>query len=73
MKLYDSIIFSLCVGFFIIAVHLTMTLGIIHSYWVLMLSVSLFLYYNYRKLNRKGKVASPSNGKKAKKAKLKKA
>jgi 4-hydroxybenzoate polyprenyltransferase len=69
MKFSDTIIFSLCVAFFIIAVHLTMTMGILHSYWVLMLSVSLFLFYNYRKINKKGK-SDPIKGKK--KSRLKK-
>jgi hypothetical protein len=43
MKLAESILLSLSVAFFIIGVHQTFVLGIVQSYWLFMLSVSMLL------------------------------
>ncbi|MEM9672657.1 MAG: hypothetical protein ACFB15_24085 [Cyclobacteriaceae bacterium] len=54
MRLADAIIFSLCVGIFIIGVYETMTVGIAYSYWLFMLSVGLLLWYNHRRRTQNG-------------------
>ncbi len=53
MKLLDTIILSLAAGLFIIGVHQTMKFGIMYSYWIIMLSVALLLWYNLRKRSNK--------------------
>jgi uncharacterized ion transporter superfamily protein YfcC len=45
MKLAKNIILSLSVAFFIIGVHQTITLGFEVSYWIFMLTISMFLLY----------------------------
>jgi hypothetical protein len=57
MKLIDIILLSLSAGFLIIGVHQlivitnneNITVGFTQSYWVFMLSTSLFLLYQLRK------------------------
>jgi len=49
MKLADVIILSLSVALLIIGIHQTMTSGIIDSYWILMLSTALLLFFKFRK------------------------
>jgi len=57
MKLTDIILLSLAAGFFIIGVHQlvvitnneNLNVGLAQSYWVFMLSVSLFLIFQLRK------------------------
>lgn len=53
MKLLDAILIFLAVGLFIIGVHQTMTVGIVHSYWLLMLSLLLLYLFQYRKKSGK--------------------
>ena len=53
MKLMDTIILSLAAVFFMIGVHQTIKFGIMFSYWILMLSVALLLWYNLRKQKNK--------------------
>ena len=48
-RLAQIIIFTLAVGFFIIALHQTMTFGFAYSYWIFMLSAALLLLYKIRK------------------------
>jgi len=45
MKLAKNIILSLSAAFFIIGVHQTITLGFEVSYWIFMLTISMFLLY----------------------------
>jgi len=49
MKITDTIIFSLCVVFFVIGVHQTMVVGIAYSYFIFMLSIGLLFLYKYRR------------------------
>jgi hypothetical protein len=57
MKLTDIILLSLAAGFFIIGVHQlvvitnneNLNVGLAQSYWVFMLSVTLFLTFQLRK------------------------
>ncbi|HMQ00396.1 MAG TPA: hypothetical protein PKC24_11495 [Cyclobacteriaceae bacterium] len=49
MKLVDILLLSLAVALLIIGIHQTMTLGIVHSYWILMLSMASLIYYQIRK------------------------
>ena len=53
--LVDIIIFSLCVGVFIIGVYETMTVGLSYSYWIFMVSVGLLLWFNYRRQKKDDK------------------
>lgn len=53
MKLLDAIILSLAAGFFIIGVHQTITVGLMYSYWLLMLSLLLLYFFQYRKKSGK--------------------
>jgi hypothetical protein len=49
MKLADVLLLSLAVAFLIIGIHQIMTVGIGQAYWVVMLSLILFFFYNLRK------------------------
>jgi hypothetical protein len=49
MRLTDIIFFSLSVVFFIIGVHQTFILGLLQSYWLFMLSVSMLLLYKLKR------------------------
>jgi uncharacterized membrane protein len=71
MKLIDIILFSLCVGFFIIGVHQTMVVGVFKAYWLFMLSVSLLLIYSARKRKIDEKQEKENVGEKAKASKQK--
>jgi hypothetical protein len=52
MKLSDIILLSLAVGFLIIGIHQTMTLGFGQAYWALMLTMVLFFVIVLRKKKR---------------------
>lgn len=60
MKLFDTILLSLSVACLIIGVHQLIVItnntsfaqGLLHSYWLFMLTLVLFLYYNLRKNRR---------------------
>ena len=49
MKLVDMLLLSLAVVFVIIGIYETMTRGIGHAYWSVMLSILFFFIYTYRK------------------------
>ena len=49
MRLLDTTLLSLAAAVLIIGVHQTMTMGLAHSYWILMLSSMLLLWYTFRK------------------------
>jgi hypothetical protein len=49
MKLIDVVLLSLAAVFIIIAIYETMTRGIGHAYWSVMLSIMFFFVYTYRK------------------------
>ena len=49
MKLVDMILLSMAVVFVIIGIYETMTRGIGHAYWSVMLSIFFFFIYTYRK------------------------
>jgi hypothetical protein len=72
MKLIDIILLSLAAGFFIIGVHQlvvitnneTLNVGLARSYWVFMLSVTLFLIFQLRKKKQEAaEKAAPPPGK----------
>lgn len=48
MNLINVLLLSLAAAFLIIGIHQTMVWGIAHSYWILMLSTALLLYYKLR-------------------------
>lgn len=48
-KGWGIILLSLSAGLLIIGVHQTMVVGLVHSYWIFMLSVSLLLLYKFAK------------------------
>jgi amino acid permease len=45
MKLVKNIVLSLSAAFLIIGIHQTITLGFEVSYWIFMLTISMFLFY----------------------------
>ena len=49
MKLFDIILLSLAVVFVIISINEIMNRGFLQSYWLIMITMVLFFYYNYRK------------------------
>lgn len=49
MKTINVIIFSLCIGFFIIGVYETLQRGISFAYTWFMISTGLLLWYTYRR------------------------
>ncbi|MBD0255122.1 MAG: hypothetical protein ICV83_05340 [Cytophagales bacterium] len=72
MKLIDIILLSLAAGFFIIGVHQlvvitnneNLNVGLAQSYWVFMLSVTLFLVFQLRKKKQEAdQKAAPPPGK----------
>lgn len=52
MKLINAILLSLAVGFFIIGVHQSMTVGIMQSYFIFMIAVALLFAYQLKKRSR---------------------
>jgi len=70
MKQANVIILSISAAFFIIAVHQTITLGFKVSYWIYMLSISLFLLNRLVKNRDSDKISK--NKKKEKKPSVKK-
>ena len=69
MKLIKNIILSLSAGFLIIGIHQTITLGFEVSYWIFMLSISMFLFY---RLINNGEKDPDKKKKKEKKANVRK-
>ena len=47
--LIDVLIISLAVAFIIIGIHQTMTIGFEQAYWLIMIALTLFFLYNYRR------------------------
>jgi len=64
MKLAKNIVLYLSAAFLIIGIHQTITLGFDVSYWIFMLTISMFLLYRLI-----GSADKPKKGKKAKPAK----
>jgi hypothetical protein len=52
MKALDYSLFMLTIGFAVIGAHQTYLHGLMASYWLFMISVSLLLWYNVRKQKR---------------------
>lgn len=52
MKTIDYIILSLCIGFFVIALYETITIGLTTSYMWFMVSIGMLLYYSLRRRQR---------------------
>ena len=52
MKALDYSLFMLTIGFAVIGGHQTYLHGLMASYWLFMISVSLLLWYNVRKQKR---------------------
>ncbi len=49
MKLSQAILFGFGTGFFLIAIHQSMTNGFAAAYWLYMLSIGLLLWFKMRK------------------------
>lgn len=49
MKLSQAILFGLGTGFFLIAIHQSMTYGFATAYWLYMLAIGLLLWFKMRK------------------------
>lgn len=68
MRLFDTILLSLAIGFFIIGVLQLMTVGMLNSYWIFMLSIILLGWYQLRKKkSRPSEAAHPGTKRKNKK------
>lgn len=52
MKLINALLLFASAGFLIIGIHQTMVLGLMHSYWILMLSIILLFVYQLKKRAR---------------------
>lgn len=64
MKALDYSLFMLTIGFGVIGGHQTYLHGLMASYWLFMISVSLLLWYNIRKQKREAlakKIQNTSN------------
>ncbi|MGB3849216.1 MAG: hypothetical protein WA958_04565 [Tunicatimonas sp.] len=57
MRVPDAVILSLCATLFVIGVHQAITVGFVHSYWLIMLSSLLLLWYKSRR--RRESLPSP--------------
>ncbi len=53
-------------GIMIIGIHQTITNGFENSYWIFMISVALFLYYQVRKAKKKQEENTPTMNRRAK-------
>jgi hypothetical protein len=70
MKFFDTILLSLAIGFFIIGLHQSFTVGFEVSYWIFMITLALLLWF---KIRRNSGADPPANKKvKSKKDKNKK-
>lgn len=49
MRVPDAVLLSLCATSFVIGVHQIITVGFVHSYWLIMLSAGLLLWYKGRR------------------------
>jgi hypothetical protein len=49
MKLVDVLVLSLAIGFLIIGIHQTLSLGFENAYWAFMLVLVLIFVYTLRK------------------------
>ena len=67
MRLLDTTLLSLAAAVLIIGIHQTMTLGLTHSYWILMLSSMLLLWYTFRKRSQVKNEEPPKSVKRSKK------
>lgn len=72
MKLVKNIVLSLSAAFLIIGIHQTITLGFEVSYWIFMLTISMYLFYRLinnsekdpNKKKKKDKTVKPKKSKK---------
>lgn len=55
MKLVDTIIISLAVGFCLIGFHQTFKSGFFNNYWIFMLTIILLSIFQLRRKNREQK------------------
>ncbi|CAN5456750.1 hypothetical protein BH23BAC1_BH23BAC1_02300 [soil metagenome] len=62
MKIFNTVILSLAIGFLIIGIHQSLTVGFEASYWIFMISLSLILWFKIRK-NKKADSSIPDKKK----------
>lgn len=72
MRVPDAVILSLCATLFVIGVHQILTVGFVHSYWLIMLSSGLLLWYKSRRPESTPPNASAKNKKMGKSSRKKK-
>ncbi len=70
MKIFNTVILSLAIGFLIIGIHQSLTVGFEASYWIFMISLSLILWFKIRK-NKKADSSIPDKKKTKKNQKVK--
>ena len=72
MKLVDTIIISLAVGFCLIGFHQTYQNGFFNNYWIFMLTIILLSIFQFRTKNREQKEQEKEKATKQKRTKRKK-
>ncbi len=64
--LFDIVLLSLSAVAMIIGVHQSVNYGFGASYWLYMIAIGLFLYYQFRKLKKKQQEQQPKLNRRAK-------
>lgn len=49
MKIFDTVILSIAIGFLIIGIHQSFTVGFEASYWIFMITLALLLWFKIRR------------------------
>jgi 4-hydroxybenzoate polyprenyltransferase len=65
-KLIDIIVLALSAVALIIGIHQTINYGFGSAYWLYMISIGLFLYYQIRKVKKKQEENQPKLNRRAK-------
>ena len=65
-KLVDIIVLALSAVALIIGIHQTITYGFGSAYWLYMISIGLFLYFQIRKVKKKQEESQPKLNRRAK-------
>lgn len=63
---FDLMLLALTAAIMIVGVHQTYMNGFSNAYWIFMLSIAVFLYYQIRKLKRKQETNQPKLNRRAK-------
>jgi Na+/melibiose symporter-like transporter len=67
MKIFNTVILSIAIGFLIIGIHQSLTFGFEASYWLFMITLALLLWFKIRR-NRENDPPVPNNKRNNKKS-----